>query len=77
MSALKERAVRIIEALPDNKIQYVISYLNELENERDTDDVEREAAKKWLLSLDPNVPEDFDADEEMRLTREGKYGNID
>ena len=79
MTQMKERAVELIERIPDEKMFYVINILQNLEEMSSN----RPADKKQAMEALQNVPkfsarltEDFDADKELQEAREEKYGNI-
>ena len=80
MTQMKERAVELIERIPDEKMFYVINILQNLEemsSNRPADKKQAMEALQNVLKFSGRLPEDFDADKELQEAREEKYGNID
>lgn len=79
MTQMKERAVELIERIPDEKMFYVINILQNLEemsSNRPADKKQAMEALQNVLKFSRRLPEDFDADKELQEAREEKYGNI-
>ena len=79
MTQMKERAVELIERIPDEKMFYVINILQNLEemsSNRPADKKQAMEALQNVLKSSGRLPEDFDADKELQEAREEKYGNI-
>ena len=79
MTQMKERAVELIERIPDEKMFYVINILQNLEemsSNRPADKKQAMEALQNVLKFSGRLPEDFDADKELQEAREEKYGNI-
>ena len=79
MTQMKERAVELIERIPDEKMFYVINILQNLEemsSNRPADKKQAIEALQNVLKFSARLPEDFDADKELQEAREEKYGNI-
>ena len=79
MTQMKERAVELIERIPDEKMFYVINILQNLEemsSNRPADKNQAMEALQHVLQFSGRLPEDFDADKELQEAREEKYGNI-
>ena len=79
MTQKKERAVELIERIPDEKMFYVINILQNLEemsSNRPADKKQAMEALHNVLKFIGILPEDFDADKELQEAREEKYGNI-
>ena len=79
MTQMKERAVELIERIPDEKMFYVINILQNLEemsSNRPADKKQAMEAHQNVLKFSGRLPEDFDADKELQEAREEKYGNI-
>ena len=79
MTQMKERAVELIERIPDEKMFYVINILQNLEEmstNRPADKKQAMEALQKVLKFSGRVPEEFDADKELQEAREEKYGNI-
>ena len=78
MTRIKEKAVEMIQRMPDDDMFYVINILQNLEEMTAKKDAEREqvmAAFQDILKYRGRLPEDFDADRELAEAREEKYGN--
>ena len=79
MTQMKERAVELIERIPDEKMFYVINILQNLEemsSNRPADKKQAMEALQNVLKFRGRLQEDFDADKELQEAREEKYGNI-
>lgn len=79
MTQMKERAVELIERIPDEKMFYVINILQNLEEMSSNRPADKKQAMEGLqnvLKFSGRLPEDFDADKELQEAREEKYGNI-
>ena len=79
MTRIKERAVEMIQRMPDDDMFYVINILQNLEEMTANKNADRERALEALqdiLKYRGRLPKDFDADEELAKAREEKYGNI-
>ena len=79
MTQMKERAVELIERIPDEKMFYVINILQNLEemsSNRPADKKQAMEALQNVRKFSGRLPEDFDADKELQEAREEKYGNI-
>jgi len=79
MTRIKEKAVEMIQRMPDDDMFYVINILQNLEEMTAKKDAEREqvmAAFQDILKYRGRLPEDFDADRELAEAREEKYGNL-
>ena len=79
MTQMKERAVELIERIPDEKMFYVINILQNLEEMSSNRPADKKQAMDGLqnvLKFSGRLPEDFDADKELQEAREEKYGNI-
>ena len=79
MTRIKERAVEMIQRIPDADMLYVINILQNLEEMTANKDKDREnamAAFQDILKYRGRLPKDFDADKELAEAREKKYGNI-
>ncbi len=79
MTLLKEKAVEMIERIPDDHMTYVINILQNLEAmsiEKTADKKHATAGLQNILKMEKRLPEDFDPDRELREAREEKYGNL-
>lgn len=79
MTRIKEKAVEMIQRMPDDDMLYVINILQNLEEMTTKKDVDRKqamAAYQDLMKYRGRLPEDFEADKELAEAREEKYGSI-
>lgn len=79
MTRIKERAVEMIQRMPEDDMLYVINILQNLEEmaaNKDTDREQAMTAFQDILKYRGRLPEDFDADKALAEAREEKYGNI-
>lgn len=79
MTQMRERAVELIERIPDEKMFYVINILQNLEemsSNRPADKKQAMEALQNILKFSGRLPADFDADKELEEAREKKYGSI-
>ena len=75
MTRIKERAVEMIQRIPDADMLYVINILQNLEEMTANKDKDREnamAAFQDILQYRGRLPEDFDANKELAEAREEK-----
>lgn len=78
MTQIKERAVEMIERMPEENMYYVINILQNLEamSKNVITDKERAvSALQSILSMEKRLPDDFDPDKELMEAREEKYGS--
>lgn len=79
MTHMKERAVELIERMPDDNMFYVINILQNIEemsSNRTTDKKQEMEALQNILKFSGRLPKGFDADRELERAREERYGNI-
>lgn len=79
MTRIKEKAVEMIQRIPDDDMFYVINILQNLEEMTARKDNEKEqamAAFQDILRYRGRLSEDFDADKELAEARDEKYGNL-
>lgn len=79
MTQMKEKAVEMIQRMPDDNMLYVINILQNLEAmtaDKDADRDQAMAAFQDILKFSGRLPQDFDADKELEEAREEKYGSI-
>ncbi len=72
MTRIKERAVEMIQRMPDDDMLYVINILQNLEEMTTKKDVDRKqamAAYQDLMKYRGRLPEDFEADKELAEAR--------
>lgn len=80
MTALQEQAIQLIQQLPDEKIQAIITLaadeLSLIAFKRQVV-LKKKNAFARLEALDLQLPSDFKADEELKQAMEEKYGIAD
>ncbi len=79
MTQMKEKAVELIERIPDEKMFYVINFLQNLEetsSNRPADKKQEMEVLQNVLKFSGRIPEDFDADKELRKAIDEKYGDV-
>ena len=79
MTQIKEKAIRMIQRMPEDNMLYVINILQNLEAMSADKEKDRQKAKTALeniLNMPKRLPEDFDPDKELQEAREEKYGNF-
>ena len=79
MKRIKEKAVEMIQRIPDDDMLYVINILQNLEEmatNKNTDSEQAMAAFQDILKYRGRLPEDFDADKELAEAREEKYSYL-
>lgn len=80
MTQMKERAVELIERIPDEKMFYVINILQNLEemsSNRPADKKQAMEALQNVLKFSGRLPEDFDADKELQEARKSMVILVD
>lgn len=79
MTQIKEKAVEMIERIPEENMFYVINILENIEAMSINRDAEKERAVAELhniLGMEKRLPDDFNLEEELQRAREEKYGNL-
>ena len=80
MTAIQEQAIQLIQQLPDEKIQAIITLaadeLSLIALKRQVV-LKKKNAFARLEALDLQLPSDFKADEELKQAMEEKYGIAD
>ena len=80
MTLIQEQAIQLIQQLPDEKIQAIITLASdEIKLMRLTQQgyvSQKKQAFAALENLQLDLPKDFDADSELRAALEDKYGHI-
>ncbi|MDO5149308.1 MAG: hypothetical protein Q4D76_07930 [Oscillospiraceae bacterium] len=78
MTAIQEQAIQLIQQLPDEKIQAIITLASDEINLINLQNTENSIRKKKALQTLENLnlifPEEFDAEKELREAMEDKYG---
>lgn len=79
MTQIKEKAVEMIQRIPDENMFYVINILQNLEAMSADKNKEKEHAMNAFMNIQKfrkRLPEGFDADRELEEALEDKYGNF-
>lgn len=79
MTLMKEKAVEMIQRMPEDNMAYVINILQNLEamsKGRDEDKKRAKAALLEILSMEKRLPDDFDPVKELAEARTEKYENL-
>ena len=79
MTLIKEKAVEMIERMPEDQMIYVIGILQNLEAmsvEKQRDKQKAQKALTSILGMEKRLPEDFDLKKELQEMREEKYDNF-
>lgn len=79
MTLIKEKAVEMIQRMPDDNMLYVINILQNLEamsKDKGRDRQKARTALENILGMERRLPEDFDPQKELNEARMEKYGNI-
>lgn len=80
MTEIREKTMKMLEKLPDDKMIYVFNILQNIEAlaaEKDTSDMEeRRNAFKTLMQYSGTLPAEFDYKAELEAARIEKYGSI-
>ena len=79
MTLIKERAIKMIERMPEDNMLYVLNILQNLEAMSADKEKDRQRARTALadiLSMEKRLPEDFDPERELQEAREQKYDNL-
>ncbi len=79
MTQIKEKAIRMIQRMPEDNMLYVINILQNLEAmsaDKEKDRQKAQIALAEILGMEKRLPEDFDPEKELREAREERYGNL-
>lgn len=79
MTLIKERAVEMIQRMPEDNMVYVINILQSLEAmsvDKENDKRKAQMALMDILSMEKRLPEDFDPQKELQEARMEKYDNL-
>ncbi len=72
MTVIKERAVEMIQRMPEENMLYVMNILQNLEAmsaDKEKDKQKAETALKNILEMEKRLPEDFDPEKELQEAR--------
>lgn len=79
MTLIKEKAIEMIQRMPEDNMVYVIRILQNLETMSADKEKEKQKAKTALmdiLNMEKRLPEDFDYKKELQEARLEKYDNF-
>lgn len=79
MTLMKEKAVEMIQRMPEDNMTYVINILQNLEAmsvNKDGDKQKAKAALTDILNMEKRLPDDFDPEKELMEARTEKYDNF-
>lgn len=79
MTLIKERAIKMIQRMPEDNMLYVINILQNLEAmsiDKRKDTKTAQMALTQILNMEKRLPEDFDPGKELQEAREEKYSNF-
>ena len=79
MTLIKERAVQMIQHMPEESMFYVVNILENLQAmsiNREKDKEMAKAALEDILNMEKRLPADFDIKRELAEARDERYGNI-
>lgn len=79
MTLIKERAMEMIQRMPEDNMAYVVNILQSLEAmsaDKENDKKKAQMALMDILSMEKRLPEDFDPQKELREARAEKYDNL-
>nr|WP_300824191.1 dihydrodipicolinate reductase [uncultured Schaedlerella sp.] len=79
MTLIKERAIKMIQRMPEDNMLYVINILQNLEAmsiDKRKDTKKAQMALTQILNMEKRLPADFDPNKELQEAREEKYSNF-
>lgn len=79
MTLIKEKAVEMIQRMPEENMLYVINILQNLEAmsvDKEKDKQNAKMALMDILNMEKRLPEDFDPQKELQEARTEKYDNF-
>ena len=79
MTLIKERAIKMIQRMPEDNMLYVINILQTLEAmsiDKRKDTKKAQMALTQILNMEKRLPADFDPNKELQEAREEKYSNF-
>lgn len=79
MTLIKERAVEMIQRIPEDDMLYVINILQNLEAmiaDRERDRQQAKMALQDILNMEKKLPEDFEPQIELQEARMQKYDSL-
>lgn len=77
MTQVKEKAVQMLQSLPDEKVVYLVKIMEGLEGlGLDSKLQEKKEALRNLKKFSGRLPEDFDYKKELAEARRERYENL-
>lgn len=80
MTQIREKTLKMLEKLPDDKLIYVFNILQNIEAFSQSDEIQdlpsRDDAFATLMKYSRSLPEDFDYKAELEAAREERYGGF-
>lgn len=79
MTLMKERAVKMIQHMPEENMLYVVNILENLQAmsaRKEQDKKKAAAALEDILSMEKRLPDDFDMKKELAEVRAERYDRI-
>ena len=79
MTLIKERAIKMIQRMPEDNMLYVINILQNLEAmsiDKRKDTKKAQMALTQILNMEKRLPADFDPNKELQEARDEKYSNF-
>lgn len=79
MTLMKERAIQMIQRMPEDNMLYVLHILQNLDAmtiDKEKDRRRAKAALMDILSMEKRLPDDFDPEKELQEAMEEKYGSF-
>ncbi len=76
MTLIKEKAIEMIQRIPDDNMLYVINILKNLEAmsaNKEKDKQKAQMALMDILNMEKKLPEDFNPNKELEEARTEKY----
>lgn len=79
MTLIKERAVKMIQHMPEETMLYVVNILENLQAmsiNKENDQKKATDALEDILNMEKRLPDNFDFKKELAEAREERYGHI-
>ena len=79
MTPIKEKAIEMIQRMPEDNMIYVMRILQNLETmsaDKEKEKQKAQAALENILKMERRLPEDFDYKKELQNARIEKYDNF-
>ncbi len=79
MTLMKEKAVEMIQRMPEDNMLYVINILQNLEEmseDKEKRNRKAQSALSSILNMEKRLPENFDPKKELQEAREKKYDDF-